>query len=186
MQTTREGQPPTIYPLPIRNPEGFSHLGNTVEASEQLSTSVFHYNDTGVHNLAHVAVGLAADPDFRCRRPTGVMADLSVTMRDPAFYKVHTLVDDLFDQYKRTLPPYQLHDGEWPLVWDGVQITNIETFDLGGGGTRNHISTFWSTKSFPLEQGIDYSVHNGDANANVCHVHLNHSPFTFQLTLVCA
>lgn len=36
------------------------------------------------------------------------MGDTSTALRDPAFYRWHKYLDQLFDQYKRTLGPYEL------------------------------------------------------------------------------
>lgn len=35
-----------------------------------------------------------------------MMGDSATAMRDPVFYRWHGFIDDLFQQYKRTLPPY--------------------------------------------------------------------------------
>ena len=172
-----------IFQLDIRNMEGLSHLGNTIEAAEELSTHAQFYHAFGVHNLGHIAVGLATDPDFRCEMPTGVMADLTVTMRDPAFYKVHTFTDDLFNQYKATLPAYQLNQGEWPLQWTGVRVSSVDVVSGNGPKMWNFLRTFWSLHRFPLEEGVDGSVHEGVVNAEICHQHLDHEPFQIRLTI---
>lgn len=109
------------------------------------------------------------------------MSDLSVTMRDPAFFQVHTLVDNIFYKYKDTLEPYKLFNGEWPLVWKGVRITSLQT--TTDSRLSNQIYTFFTQTHFPLEQGIDLSIHNGEVNAKICAVHLDHTPFVFQIVV---
>lgn len=59
-----------------------------MEADESLSTHPDLYHAFGVHNLGHVAIALSTDPDYGGRCPTGVMADLTVTMRDPGVIKI--------------------------------------------------------------------------------------------------
>lgn len=36
----------------------------------------------------------------------GVMSDTSTSLRDPIFYRWHRFVDNIFQQYKATLKPY--------------------------------------------------------------------------------
>lgn len=36
----------------------------------------------------------------------GVVGDLGTSLRDPVFFRLHKLVDDLFQEYKVTQPPY--------------------------------------------------------------------------------
>lgn len=97
-----------IKTLSIRHTKGIEPLGNTVEASE-LSVNPMFYDTMGFHNLGHQLIGLSADPKFEDELPTGVMADTLTTMRDPEFYTYHVVVDNLFDLYKKSLPPYQLY-----------------------------------------------------------------------------
>lgn len=94
-----------IKTLKIRNTKGIEPLGNTVEASE-LSVNPGFYDMMGFHNLGHQIIGLSADPKFETGVPTGIMADTLTTMRDPEFYSYHVIVDNIFDMYKKTLPPY--------------------------------------------------------------------------------
>lgn len=97
-----------IKTLNIKNTKGIEPLANTVEASE-LTVNPMFYDAMGFHNLGHQLIGLAADPKFRRRVPTGIMADTLTTMRDPEFYTYHTVVDNLFDMYKKLLTPYKPH-----------------------------------------------------------------------------
>lgn len=173
---------PNLEPIPIQNVQGIDHLANAVEATD-ISVNPIYYHSIGVHNLGHQVLGLAQDPQFVAQLPTGVMADTAVTMRDPVFYTFHSGIDNLFDRHKRALPPYQLYDGEFPLVWPGVAISNVEVVSSFQGGPANHLRTFFSSDRFPLESGIDGSIHNGQLRQDVCAVHLNHEPFTYKITV---
>lgn len=91
-------------------------------------------------------------------------------------------MDDIFDNHKSTLPPYHPTEGELPLVWDGVQIQSLEV--VPALSRSNSIRTFWSVTRFPLDEGIDGTIHDGDIETDICHRHLNHEPFMFRLVVV--
>ncbi|ODM92356.1 Phenoloxidase 3 [Orchesella cincta] len=173
---------PNNIPIPIRDRNGIEHLANTIEATD-ISVNPLYYNAMGIHNLGHQLLGLSMDPQFIARLPTGVMSDTAVTMRDPVFYTFHAMIDNLFDKYKRTLAPYQLYDGEFPLVWEGVAINRLEIVPNLRDGHSNNIRTFWTTRRFPLESGIDHSIHDGDVKADICALHLNHETFTYRIAV---
>jgi len=40
----------------------------------------------------------------------GVMGDLSTAMRDPIFYRWHAYTDDMFQEYKATIPSYNVQN----------------------------------------------------------------------------
>lgn len=43
---------------------------------------------------------------FLCGK--GVMGEAATAMRDVMFYPYHEFIDNVFNRYKNTLPPYQL------------------------------------------------------------------------------
>lgn len=43
---------------------------------------------------------------FIIKERFGVMGDLATTMRDPLFYLWHNFIDDIFREFKSTLPRY--------------------------------------------------------------------------------
>lgn len=38
------------------------------------------------------------------------MADAATAMRDPIFYRWHAYIDDIFQEFKATLPAYNVQD----------------------------------------------------------------------------
>lgn len=92
--------------LPIDHFKGIEPLANAVEASD-LSVNPMFYDPMGVHALGHIMIALAADPDFRFRKVTGIMSESAVSMRDPSFYSYHTFIDNFFELYKQRLAPYK-------------------------------------------------------------------------------
>lgn len=58
------------------------------------------------HNMCHVFISYAHDPDHRHLESFGVMGDTATAMRDPIFYLLHANIDDMFQEHKETLTPY--------------------------------------------------------------------------------
>lgn len=103
--------------------EGIDVLGNIIE-STILSPNRDFYGD--LHNMGHVLFAYLHDPDHRHlviifnfilsnnndffsnskQESFGVMGDAAVDMRDPVFYRWHAYIDDMFQEYKATLPRY--------------------------------------------------------------------------------
>lgn len=81
---------------------GIDILGNIMESSI-LSVNRDLYGD--LHNLGHVFLSYAHDPDHRHLESFGVIGDSSTAMRDPVFYRWHAFIDDLFQEHKQRLPP---------------------------------------------------------------------------------
>ena len=60
------------------------------------------------HMLLHVAVSLVHDPDNRHLESFGVIGDVATAMRDPVFYRIHSVVNEIFIEHKNTLSPYKI------------------------------------------------------------------------------
>ncbi|GFT90426.1 hemocyanin B chain [Nephila pilipes] len=86
---------------------GIDILGNIIESSYD-SVNVPFYGS--LHNWGHVLFAAAHDPDGRYKLNPGVMDDTATALRDPIFYRWHRFIDDLFQEYKKTLPPYTKDD----------------------------------------------------------------------------
>jgi len=84
---------------------GIDILGEAVEAGVQ-SVNPSLYGSFGIHNEAHLILGLSVDPRNQQRLPPGVLTDGATAMRDPVFYRYHLRIADIFDQHKNRLPPY--------------------------------------------------------------------------------
>lgn len=82
---------------------GIDNLGNMIESST-ISPNRQLYGD--LHNMVHVFISYAHDPDHRHLESFGVMGDSTTAMRDPVFYKWHAYVDDMFQEHKERLTPY--------------------------------------------------------------------------------
>jgi len=82
---------------------GIDILGDMMEPSDYSLNQQFYGQ---LHNLLHVAVSLVHDPDQRHLETFGVLGEAATAMRDPVFYKIHALVNDIFNMHKFTLPTY--------------------------------------------------------------------------------
>lgn len=118
--------------------EGIDILGNIVEASI-LSRNPNLYGS--LHNNGHNAIAYIHDPDHRFLVKTflflqlstkrfntstfylffkenyGVMGDSSTAMRDPVFYRWHSYIDDIFQEFKATIPRYTVQNVKLRYIW---------------------------------------------------------------------
>jgi len=91
----------------INNRNGIDRLAEAIEASAAYSVNPNFYESFGVHNEAHLILGLSVNPrNMRRNIPPGVMTDPTTAMRDPVFYRYHLRVSNIFNQHKNRLPPY--------------------------------------------------------------------------------
>ncbi|KAK7790028.1 hypothetical protein R5R35_006635 [Gryllus longicercus] len=143
---------------------GIDLLGNIMEASPPLSVNLNLYGD--FHNLAHVALGLMHDPDHRHLETFSVVAEPTTAMRDPLFYRLHSFVDDVFHEHKRTLAPYTVQQ---------VASAQVQTQGLG---RANELNTFWQVSDIDLSRGLDFAP-RGPVFVRV--THLQHAPFSYRV-----
>ncbi|KAK7790083.1 hypothetical protein R5R35_013004 [Gryllus longicercus] len=149
---------------------GIDILGNMIEASA-ISVNPNLYGD--MHNLGHVAIALCHDPDHRHLETFSVMGDSTTAMRDPVFYRWHAMIDDIFQEHKRTLAPYTVQE----LAFDGIQVTGAEVQTDGARGS-NEFNTFWQQSDIDLSRGLDFAP-RGSVFVRI--THLQHSPFSYRI-----
>ncbi|XP_071448697.1 phenoloxidase 2-like [Hetaerina americana] len=157
--------------VPLSEGEGIDRLGNIVESSV-LSVNRSLYGD--LHNLGHVAIAYAHDPDARHLETFSVMGDPATAMRDPVFYRWHATIDDLFQMHKNALPAYTVAQLDYP----GIKITKVDLV-TEGRQNPNEFETFWQQRDLDLSRGLDFSP-RGPVFARFSH--LQHAPFTYKIT----
>jgi hypothetical protein len=123
-------------------------LGNVVESSD-LSINPNIYGD--LHNKGHVMAGLCHDPDGGHLAGGGVMMDTATAVRDPAFFRWHSFINDLFLQHKRSLKPYT--DDE--LKCGKVMIKDVNVLNDQGRVTDNLV-TYMEHTIVTLKNGLDF------------------------------
>ena len=133
--------------IPLDEQKGIDHLGNIIESSI-LSPNRQLYGD--MHNMGHVFISYAHDPDHRHLESFGVMGDVATAMRDPVFYRWHSYIDDIFQEHKNKLPPYTRSQ----LTFDGISITGITV--QPEDGPPNTFQTFWQQSDVDLSRGMDF------------------------------
>ncbi|XP_045478278.1 phenoloxidase 1-like isoform X2 [Harmonia axyridis] len=151
--------------------EGIDILGNILESSI-LSPNRTFYGD--LHNMGHIFISYIHDPDHRHLETFGVMGDSATAMRDPIFYRWHAYIDDIFQEFKSTLPRYEVG----ALDYDGVTISDcsIQT----QGAPANTMNTFWQQSDVDLSRGMDFSPRGP---VFVRFTHLQHQPFTYTINV---
>ncbi|XP_030746161.1 phenoloxidase 1-like [Sitophilus oryzae] len=153
----------------LNETEGIDILGNMVEASI-LSPNRDFYGD--LHNMGHVFLSYIHDPDHRHLESFGVIGDSATAMRDPIFYRWHAFIDDLFQEFKTSLPRYTVNQLNNP----GVTIQGIQV-DVQGG-KPNVLPTFWQQSDVDLSRGMDFQPRGA---VFVRFTHLQHRPFTYKI-----
>jgi tyrosinase len=151
--------------------EGIDILGNMIESSI-LSPNRTFYGD--MHNMGHVFISYVHDPDHRHLESFGVMGDSATAMRDPIFYRWHSYIDDIFQEYKATLPRYT----ENQLNFPGVTVSKVEV--QVQGGSANTLNTFWQQSDVDMSRGMDFQPRG---SVFVRFTHLQHQPFTYKITV---
>ncbi|XP_054279415.1 phenoloxidase 2-like [Macrosteles quadrilineatus] len=151
--------------------KGIDILGDMMESSI-LSVNRFLYGD--LHNIGHVAIALSHDPDSRHLETFGVMGDPATAMRDPAFYRWHAFVDDVFQEHKNLLPRYNTDR----LNYAGVQVTSAQI--KVQGSPDNLLVTLWQQSDLDLSRGLDFTPRG---NIYARFTHLQHIPFTYRITV---
>ncbi|KAJ9581270.1 hypothetical protein L9F63_023542 [Diploptera punctata] len=148
---------------------GIDILGNIMEASI-LSPNQNLYGD--LHNLIHVLIGLCHDPDARNLETFSTIGDPATAMRDPIFYRLHAFVDDVFQEHKATLPPYETNR----LNYNGITVRGVDV--VSQGVPRNEFKTFWKKDDVDLSRGIDFTPRG---NVFARFTHLQHTEFTYRI-----
>ncbi|XP_055692825.1 phenoloxidase 2-like [Lutzomyia longipalpis] len=153
---------------------GIDGLGNMIESSI-LSCNSFFYGS--LHNNGHMMFAQAADPaGVKYLEGNGVMADTATAMRDTVFYRWHKFIDDLFCDYKYTLPPYT----EEELSCPGIKVDKVNL--IVNQKYTQEVCTFWQWDDVNLALGLDF---NGDGShpVYVRYCHLNHEDFIYKINV---
>lgn len=149
--------------------QGIDVLGNLMEASI-LSKNMNVYGD--LHNMVHLIIGLCHDPDGRNLETFSVIGDPATAMRDPIFYRLHSFVDDVFQEHKATLPRYNVDR----LGYNGITVRSLDV--VTPGAPNNEFRTFWKKDDVDLSRGIDFTPRG---NVYARFTHLQHTDFTYKI-----
>ncbi|XP_073947884.1 phenoloxidase subunit 1-like isoform X1 [Choristoneura fumiferana] len=151
---------------PLDEATGIDVLGNLMESSI-ISRNRSHYGD--LHNMGHVFISFAHDPDNRHLENFGVMGDSATAMRDPVFYRWHAYVDDIFNLHKAKLPAYTPQQLDFPAI-------RVSSIGVEGRGGANTLRTQWEQSTVELSRGLDF-MPRGSMLARF--THLQHDDFNY-------
>nr|AGT80129.1 prophenoloxidase [Penaeus merguiensis] len=149
---------------------GIEILSEALEADAELSVNFPYYGD--LHNRGHDILAFSHDPDNAHKEEMGVVGDLGTSLRDPVFFRLHKLVDDLFQEYKETQQPYT----ESELFLPGVRI---EQAGVVRGNEADVLLTGWNKREFEASRGLDF---NGKS-VILRLTHLDHKPFEYHMQI---
>ncbi|XP_071525779.1 phenoloxidase 1-like [Panulirus ornatus] len=147
---------------------GIDILGDALEADRTLSINYPYYGN--LHNMGHVLISVAHDPDFSHKEDMGVMGNTATAMRDPVFYRWHKFIDEIFQEYKMTQERYTHEDLSFPgIVIERVNVLRQDNKDLVTG---------WTKRELEMSRGLDF---NSPVPVVLELAHMDHQPFEYHL-----
>jgi len=76
--------------------------------------------------------------------------------------------------------------GEWPLHWEGVSVTDIRV--IPDHGEHHKLRTFFSKRKFDLPLGLAFKLNDTQDDlpdyVPVCATHMDHEEFSYEIHLV--
>ncbi|XP_015923309.1 hemocyanin A chain [Parasteatoda tepidariorum] len=144
---------------------GADIIGSLIESSYDSKNRQFYGN---LHNWGHVMMAYIHDPDGRFRETPGVMNDTATSLRDPIFYRFHRFIDNVFQEYKKTLPVYDKDN----LNFQGVSVTGITV----NAKIQNVIHTFFREDELELSHCFQFGT---PASVRARYHHLDHESFSY-------
>ncbi|XP_065341688.1 phenoloxidase subunit 1-like [Cloeon dipterum] len=168
----------TIYKGRAQNPDGTTQvldafggidiLGNIVEPTVH-GINLQYYNN--FHNFLHLAIAWSHDPTGTHLETVSVIGETQTAMRDPVFYRIHGLVNYMFQQHKDTLPSYTTSD----LEFKKISLVNLE---IVTDAKPNTFYTFWGKRQVDLSRGLDFFPRNP---VSIQFKHLDHRNFSYYI-----
>jgi len=146
--------------------EGISVLGDLIESLNSVNQQLYG----SLHNLGHVFIARVTDPRGRHLADTGVMNSPATSMRDPVFYRWHQFIDDIFSDYKASLPQYTENELNFP----GVKILGSQVVT---DKKKNELHTL-TDQGEVLLPGLDFF---SNTTLRVRYNRLNHQPFQYKI-----
>nr|CCF55382.1 hemocyanin beta subunit 1 [Atyopsis moluccensis] len=156
--------------IDISNERGIDIIGDIIESS-MYSPNKQYYG--ALHNTAHIVLGRQADPRGKYGMPPGVMEHFETATRDPAFFRLHKYMDNIFKEHKDNLPPYTREE----LSYGNAKILDVDISEL---------STYFEHFEFSLTNALDGSESVSDVPVTATVPRLNHKPFTFNIKVEAA
>ncbi|KAK7085610.1 hypothetical protein SK128_015961 [Halocaridina rubra] len=152
----------------IMNDHGADVLGDIIESSN-YSPNVHYYG--ALHNTAHIMLGRQADPHGKYDLPPGVMEHFETATRDPAFFRLHKYMDNIFRDHKDSLPAYTTED----LTFDGITVTEFSV--------EGDLETYMEDFEYSLVNAVDDTPEIADVEISTIIPRLNHKEFSYHIAI---
>ncbi|XP_050687730.1 hemocyanin subunit-like [Eriocheir sinensis] len=152
--------------ISIRDAHGIDVLGDVIESST-YSPNPQYYG--ALHNTAHVMLGRQGDPHGKFDLPPGVLEHFETATRDPAFFRLHKYMDNIFREHKDSLTPYTTQELEFP----GVAIDSVTL--------SNRLETHFEDFEYSLINAVDDTPQVDDVDISTIVPRLTHSDFSVSL-----
>ncbi|KAK8731610.1 hypothetical protein OTU49_007386 [Cherax quadricarinatus] len=150
----------------INNSHGIDVLGDVIESST-YSPNVEYYGS--LHNTAHIVLGRQGDPHGKYDLPPGVLEHFETSTRDPAFFRLHKYMDNIFREHKDSLTPYTKEE----LEFSGVAIDGVSI--------DGPLETFFEDFEYSLVNAVDDTPQVADVAISTVVSRLNHKDFSFKI-----
>jgi len=152
--------------IDISGADGINHLGHIVESSVYSPNRQYY---GALHNEAHILLGRQSDPKGKFNLPPSVMEHFETATRDPAFFRLHKYMDNIFKHHKDILPPYTKAE----LGFPGVHITGV---DIEG-----ELVTYFDDFEFDLKMAVDTSDVADTMDVKAVGPRINHKDFSYNM-----
>lgn len=100
--------------------------------------------------------------------PPGVMEHFETATRDPAFFRLHKYIDNIFKGHKDSLPNYSEKD----LTFPGIEILDVDVSKL---------ETYFENFDVDLLNALDDTIELEDVAIKARVTRMNHAPFTYDI-----
>nr|CAD7257557.1 unnamed protein product [Timema shepardi] len=110
--------------------------------------------------------------------PPGVMEHFETATRDPAFFRLHKHIDNLFKLHKDLLPPYSKDELDFP----GVKIEAVKVVGMSKASTANTLVTYFDESHIDLGNCVE-GTDKVDVDIKAVVSRLNHEPFKYVITV---
>nr|AAA96966.2 hemocyanin subunit 6 [Metacarcinus magister] len=151
--------------ISISDSHGIDVLGDVIESS-LYSPNPEYYG--ALHNTAHMMLGRQGDPHGKFDLPPGVLEHFETATRDPAFFRLHKYMDNIFREHKDSLTPYTKDELEFP----GVKIDSISL--------SNRLETYFEDFEYSLINAVDDTTKVADVPISTIVKRLAHKDFTVE------
>nr|AGI42860.1 prophenoloxidase 3 [Penaeus chinensis] len=158
---------------------GINLLGESVEAGASVNPALYG----NLHNLGHDLISQSHDPAKRHNTQIGVMGAVETAVRDPAFFRWHKFIDNLFLRYKMTQPPYTARQLAGDLEVVDVRVMEEKVLD-NYAPTPDHLVTFFAPSAFDSSRGIDFNRKpEDDVTVLIVTDVLDHLEFSYKIRI---